>query len=45
MKLECKACGKEVKMEAGKPVRSCEHKEAGIVANMTAKCYGRGKAR
>lgn len=37
---ECKECGKPVEIVDGQPVRSCEHHDAPIVANLEATVYG-----
>jgi len=40
---KCKECGAEVKMVEGELVRTCEHKGAPILANLTAHATGESK--
>jgi uncharacterized Zn finger protein (UPF0148 family) len=41
---KCKECGAPVVIADGKVIRSCNHKDAVVVASMTATATGEGKA-
>jgi len=42
-KFTCAECGKRViVLEDGTKLRKCEHKEAAVIANLTATLYSRG---
>lgn len=41
-KYTCAACGKPVLIKDGQPQRECEHKDAAVIANMSAVARGVG---
>lgn len=43
--LECKTCGAPVKQDEGKLVRTCDHADAPIIANMKAEAKGVARIR